>query len=495
MQPRSIPVLVLLACFLSAAHAQQSSAPNPKLARKPYVARPNPSSQVLPQAGPRALPSTLALNGSDSCTTPDPISGSGIFSFDDSSATTGSEGQNETLCFAPGIDADVWFVWTAPNSGNATWSLCGGASWMDTKIAVYPGSTCPQDGTAIACNDDFCSIESRVTFPVVVGGQYMLQLGAYPGSAGFSGQFTLAVAAAAPNDECSTAQPIAGTGVFAFDTSAASTSSQQGLTCGSGVCQSDVWYDWTASSTGMCTWSLCNGASFDTLIAVYAGSSCPGAGSALACNDDDPNCGTQSTVAFACVAGNHYLLQLGAYATGSGTGTFTLDVALQPLTYLCDPGGSVIACPCSNPPSGSGRGCDNSSSTGGASISGAGTSSLANPTLVFTTAAEKPSATSILLQGTASTPAGTVFGQGVRCASGSLKRLYVKTAVAGSITAPDFGIGDLDIPARSAGLGAPISSGQQRWYAVYYRDPIVLGGCTAISTYNVTNTAEVLWQQ
>jgi hypothetical protein len=88
-----------------------------------------------------------------------------------------------------------------------------------------------------------------------------------------------------------------------------------------------------------------------------------------------------------------------------------------------------------------------------------------------------------------------VFGQGVRCANGVLKRLYVKTALAGSISAPDFGAGDLDIAARSAALGGPINAGEQRWYSVYYRDPIVLGGCSAISTFNVTNTAEVLWQQ
>jgi hypothetical protein len=496
MHANSIVTLALLLCLAPTARATQQLSLNPKTAPKLHARNQSAPGGSLP-GGPQLLPSTLALNGSDSCATPDPIAGTGVFTFDDSAATTGSEGQNETLCFAPGIDADVWFVWTAPSSGNATWSLCGGASWMDTKIEVFPGSSCPQDGTSIACNDDSCGgIESRVTFAVVSGGQYMLQLGAFPGSAGFNGVFTLSIAAAAPNDECTGAQPIAGTGTFPFDTTAASTSPQQGLACGGGVCQQDVWFDWTASSTGTCTWSLCNGASFDTLVAVYAGAGCPSAGSAIACNDDDPICGPQSSVDFPCVAGNHYMLQLGAYSTGIGTGTFTLDIALQPLIYICDPGlGGVLACPCANPPSSAGRGCDNSAGTGGASISGTGASSLANPTLSFTTAGEKPSATSILLQGSASAPAGIVFGQGVRCANGVLKRLYVKTAVAGSISAPDFGAGDLDIAARSAALGGPINAGEQRWYSVYYRDPIVLGGCSAISTFNVTNTAEVLWQQ
>jgi hypothetical protein len=46
-------------------------------------------------------------------------------------------------------------------------------------------------------------------------------------------------------------------------------------------------------------------------------------------------------------------------------------------TSLCDPGvAGVIACPCSNAPSGSGRGCNNSSATGGAILQAAGSAYL-----------------------------------------------------------------------------------------------------------------------
>jgi hypothetical protein len=163
-----------------------------------------------------------------------------------------------------------------------------------------------------------------------------------------------------------------------------------------------------------------------------------------------------------------------------------------PATYLCDPGvGGTAACPCSNPPSGPGRGCNNSSATGGASITGAGNPSVAASTVVFTTANEKPTALTILLQGTTVNTGGIVFGQGIRCAAGVLKRLYQHNAVGGSITAPSGG--DLDIPTRSSNLGDPILSGQHRWYLAYYRDATVLGGCSAFSTFNDTNTADVLW--
>jgi Tol biopolymer transport system component len=163
-------------------------------------------------------------------------------------------------------------------------------------------------------------------------------------------------------------------------------------------------------------------------------------------------------------------------------------------TSLCDPGlAGVLACPCANPPSGPGRGCDNSSATGGAVLTAAGVSYLSADSLVFTASGEKPTATSILMQGPASIATGTVFGQGVRCVGGSLKRLYTKNAVGGSITAPDFTLGDASVSARSAALGDVLQPGQSRFYLVYYRDPIVLGGCPAVSAFNTTQTGRIDW--
>ncbi len=161
---------------------------------------------------------------------------------------------------------------------------------------------------------------------------------------------------------------------------------------------------------------------------------------------------------------------------------------------MCDPGtGVVVACPCSNPPAGPGQGCDNSAATGGAILSASGIAYLSIDSLVFTTSGEKPTATSVVLQGKALVSSGLVYGQGVRCVGGTLTRLFVKQAVAGSITAPDFGVGDPTVSARSATKGDVIQPGQSRYYLVYYRDPIVLGGCPASSTFNATQTGRVDW--
>ena len=164
----------------------------------------------------------------------------------------------------------------------------------------------------------------------------------------------------------------------------------------------------------------------------------------------------------------------------------------SPFQQVCQAGvAGVIACPCGNPPSGAPRGCQNSASTGGAILTASGSASLAADTVVFTTSGEKPTALSVVLQGNAIEPSGRIFGQGVRCVGGALKRLYVKSASGGSITAP---VGaDPKVSVRSAALGSAILAGQHRWVMVYYRDPIVLGGCPVTSTFNGTGTVDVSW--
>lgn len=124
-------------------------------------------------------------------------------------------------------------------------------------------------------------------------------------------------------------------------------------------------------------------------------------------------------------------------------------------------------------------------------LAAAGNAALSSDTVVFTTNGEKPTATSIVLQGDALNATGAVFGQGIRCVAGSLKRLYVKNAVAGSITAP--AVGDLSVTARATALGDVLAGGSVRFYGVYYRDPVVLGGCPSASTFNITNQASVTW--
>jgi Tol biopolymer transport system component len=174
---------------------------------------------------------------------------------------------------------------------------------------------------------------------------------------------------------------------------------------------------------------------------------------------------------------------------------FLRDRRTSSFTTMCEPGvGGVIPCPCGNLPVGADRGCNNSASTGGASLVASGVAYLSSDNVVIRSAGERPSSLSILMQGNGVASGGIVHGQGVRCVSGTIiRRLFVKQAVGGSITAPDFATGDPTISARSAAKGDTILPGQSRWYLVYYRDPIVLGGCPATSTFNATQTGQVTW--
>ena len=126
----------------------------------------------------------VAAQGSDACSTAQAIAGAGTFSFDCTSATTGTEAQAEGLCYAFGstvVDFDVWFEWTADFTGSARISSCSGTS-EDTKIAAYPAGGCPAVNSAIACNDDACNYQSTIAFDVISGSSYMIQLGNFPGA-------------------------------------------------------------------------------------------------------------------------------------------------------------------------------------------------------------------------------------------------------------------------------------------------------------------------
>jgi Tol biopolymer transport system component len=198
-------------------------------------------------------------------------------------------------------------------------------------------------------------------------------------------------------------------------------------------------------------------------------------------------------IVFTSTAGN---LQPGD--TNDTWDVFVRERGHAAMASLCDPGISgVLACPCSNTPSGPGRGCNNSSGSGGAILSATGGAYLSSDSLVFETTGEIPTTLSIVMQGTAVVPAGELYGRGVRCAGGVLRTLYSKTASGGSITAPDFLAGDPTVSERSAALGDEILPGQTRWYFVGYRDPIALCPAqftmNARQTFSATQTGQVTW--
>ena len=142
---------------------------------------------------PSAPTISQVLGGNDDCASADAISGQGLFPFDNSSASTGTQGQAEASCYIFGNSAvanDVWFAWTANASGVAQISTCD-QTLVDTKLAAYAGSSCPSDGTAVACNDDACGFQSTISFSVTSGATYLIQVGTWEGASGGSGRWSL----------------------------------------------------------------------------------------------------------------------------------------------------------------------------------------------------------------------------------------------------------------------------------------------------------------
>ena len=413
------------------------------------------------------------------CNFPEVISGSGPFYFDNSIATTGSEGQNNPGCV--NVSRDLWYEWTAPASGTATLTLCGQTA-VDSNIAVYAGAGCPL-ATSIACDDDACGLQSLTSFPVSAGSPYMLQIGSSGGLSAGHGTFRVDMVGTPTHDDCATPLSIGTAGGAAFDTTTATTgTSGQSNPCG-GIDQ-DLWFEWTAPASGMATVETCGQTGVDTSIAIYPAGGCPQSVASVCDND---GCGSQSTFSFTAAVGSPYLIQIGsAQGSPGGPGSFTITLSGPTITPYCFGDGTGTPCPCGN--SGApGQGCSNSFNGNGALLTGSGIASVSADTLLLQCSGMPPTGTSAYFQGTQPLNGGLglMAGDGLRCVAGSLIRLGPKVNVNGSSS---YGGPAGDVPISIKGMIPP--AGGTRDYQCWYRNPQDF--CTS-ETYNLSNGLEVVW--
>jgi hypothetical protein len=480
MKILSLP-LVLGCCFATA------SAQTPALVRGHKVLL-DKNGQIVQPMARSGLPTAPLVGGADSCVTPDVITGTGSFAYDNTVASTGAEGQAEGLCLAygtTGLTNDVWFTWVAPFTGNCAMTTCGVG--VDSKIAAYAGTTCPVSGSALACNDDSCGLQSVINFNVTSGSSYVLQVGNFPGAGGTAGNFTLNQVVppmVPPNDDCSTPIVLPGPGTYAYDTTLATTSAQQSGTCPNAY--KDIWYRYDATTNGSATVTTCGlvtGTYTDTVLAVYNGSACPSSGS-IACNDD--SCGLQSNVTWTTVCGQTYMIQVGQFGT---TGNVVASINVTETGTSCGPtgvpfcfgDGSGTACPCGNSGA-AGNGCASSVNANGANLTTTGSASLANDTLVLH-GTGMPNSNCLYFQGTSQI--SVVFGDGLRCAGGTIVRLGTKTNAAGASQFPSGADPSVHVK------GAVSIPGSVRTYQTWYRNAAAF--CSP-STFNLTNGVLVTWQ-
>jgi hypothetical protein len=237
--------------------------------------------------------------------------------FDTTDATFDGPG----LCMT---SPNIWFVYTASCTGDATVSLLG--SGYDTMLAVYQGDDCDlASNDLIACNDDAPGVyQSEITFAATAGAEYLIEVGGYGSNTGQGLLNITCVPSTQPSkDDCANAQAIGEVKDLVFDTTNATFD-------GPGLCMTspNIWFVYTASCTGDATVSLL-GSSFDTMLAVYEGDDCDLASKDLIeCNDDAPGVYT-SEITFAATADAKYLIEIGGYGSNTGVGI---------LNIICGPG-------------------------------------------------------------------------------------------------------------------------------------------------------------
>ncbi|MCH7849966.1 MAG: hypothetical protein IIB53_16590 [Planctomycetes bacterium] len=86
------------------------------------------------------------------------------------------------------IGNDVWYRFTVPEDSSYIVSLCD--SSFDTKVAIYEDcGVCPPTNDPIACNDDFCDVQSQVVFDGTANQCFLIRIGnpAAPPAAGSGG--------------------------------------------------------------------------------------------------------------------------------------------------------------------------------------------------------------------------------------------------------------------------------------------------------------------
>jgi hypothetical protein len=151
---------------------------------------------------------------------------------------------------------------------------------------------------------------------------------------------------------------------------------------------------------------------------------------------------------------------------------------------FCPGDGTGTACPCANnSPVGANAGCLSSFGTGGTLIA-TGASSLSSDTVVLA-GSGMPNSSALYFQGTGqqSGGAGAQFGDGLRCASGTVVRLGTTTNVGGSSQYP-FGA------SPSVSVKGQIAAPGTRTYQIWYRNAAAF--CTA-STFNLSNGWLIVW--
>jgi len=474
----------------------------------------------------------------DDCSLPGTIVGNGPHNYDTTLATTGFQGQSESLCFAAATAAiaqDQWFTWVATASGSIELTQCGLSSF-DTKMAVYAGGGCPAQGSALACNDDSCGLVSDLCFHATLGNTYTIQIGGYSGGGIGAFQFvpsTGPVGGCAPVDDGTSENSVGltnggaigwltGYGAIGQSTTVNTISTCYGtplfpnaLTPGpvtvaiwddpnddgdpsdgvllssvtvpmaAGSINTDVFQQFTLPAPVSVSGVYFIGAVFTAPAGQYPAALDQSAGSGSICSMSPQWFfgATSGTANLTTLTANN--IPPAAIAGQGLPGNWLLRVGcvVNPGVPFCFGDGSGTACPCGNNSiPGTESGCLSSLGVGG-HLTATGNASISSDSLSLN-GTGMPNSSALYFQGTTqlSGGAGTAFGDGLRCAGGTITRLGTKTNAGGASSYPN---GSQPISIRGNNV-----AGNVRTYQCWYRNAAAF--CTP-STFNLTNGLQIPW--
>ncbi|MDF1544987.1 MAG: GEVED domain-containing protein [bacterium] len=231
---------------------------------------------------------------------------------------------------------NIWYCYTATCTGPARVSLCG--SSYDTKMAVYDGID-PNTALELGCNDDFCSLQSEVSFDAVAGNSYLIEVGGYSSSTG-DGIITIECTdcpTVPPNDNCEDVTP-------AVLTIGVTTTFTGDNTCATNQCASfpdgHVWEAFTLEQTANVTLDYCGTAPAfgNAWLNLAFDCPCSGFSAAGAFNTSDCGDGNVTIVWEGLAAGTYYYPVL--LDPGNGAeGPYTINVLAEELTGPCSASG------------------------------------------------------------------------------------------------------------------------------------------------------------
>jgi hypothetical protein len=223
--------------------------------------------------------------------------------------------------------ADEWYKFTGTGTPElVTISLCDGGTDYDSLLRVFSDCTLANE---IATNDDFCGLQSELSFASDGTSTYYIMV---EGFASAAGNFSLAVTCTTgpDNDSCAGALPIACGEIVAGTTIDATEDSAVAPTCDTSVTSPGVWYVYE-DTTGLITditITMCNGTTdYDSKLSVYTGDCGAPPLNCIVGNDD--TCGLQSEVSFQSDGATTFYILVHGF--GGQTGNFEIEMNCTPI--------------------------------------------------------------------------------------------------------------------------------------------------------------------